>query len=283
MNKKKRIVSYIISAILVIFLSATILFVNANATILNSSNVKSKIAEANYYEEVYNIIIDSCNNYVMQSGFEDTIINGVISKEDVEKDVKGLIDYMYEGKEYSVQTQGIRASLDKNIENYISENNYAVSEENKKSIEVFEKTIEDTYKRNIEYSNETIKVIAKYLKTAKRVVSIAMVILAVLSVVLLVIVYKVSKPSAGIAMLSTGALFIALKCYSGVNVAINNILVLNRPFSNTLISIVKQLLQNMFIVGIILTIAGIVWIVVFEMKRKIKRMLLLEEHSQVIR
>lgn len=283
MNKKKRIVSYIISAILVIFLSATILFVNANATILNSSNVKSKIAEANYYEEVYNIIIDSCNNYVMQSGFEDTILNGVISKEDVEKDVKGLIDYMYEGKEYSVQTQGIRASLDKNIENYISENNYAVSEENKKSIEVFEKTIEDTYKRNIEYSNETIKVIAKYLKTAKRVVSIAMVILAVLSIVLLVIVYKVSKPSTGIAMLSTGALFIALKCYSGVNVAINNILVLNRPFSNTLISVVQQLLQNMFIVGIILTIAGIVWIVVFEMKRKIKRMLLLEEHSQVIR
>lgn len=283
MGKKKRIISYMLSIVLTLFLSATILFANVNAVILNTSNAKNKIEKANYYEEVYNIVISSCNNYIIQSGFEETILNDVISKADVEKDVTGLVEYMYEGKEYSIQTNSIKERLHKNIEEYIAQNDYAVSEENKKDIDQFEKAIVDIYSRNVEYSKDTVKTIAKYIKKIKTVFMGLTVLFAVLAVIIFVIIYRISKPVAGVGLFATGALFVAINCITGVNVAINNILVLNRALSDALVSIVNQLLQNLFVIGIVLCVIGLVWIISYEMKRQIKKMLLLEEHSQVIR
>ena len=283
MDNKKRIIAYILSLVLVIFFSATILLANVRATVLNTSNVKNKIAQANYYDEVYGIIVSSCENYIMQSGFENSILVDVISKVNVEKDIEAVIDYVYEGKEYNIQTADIKAKLNENIEKYIEVNNYAVSEENKKSIEQFETTIENTYRRNIEYSSDMVNEIASYVKKAKGMCTGLTIVSAIVSIALFVVIYRLCKPAVGIGMLATGALFIFLKCCSGVNVAVNNILIMNKSFSDTIISIVNNLLQNLCTIGVILAVGGVIWIFVYEIKRNIVRMLLLEEHSQVIR
>lgn len=283
MNKKRLIISYIISIALVICLSASILLCVVNTNLLNVLNVKKKLAENNYYESVYNIINDSYNNYIMQSGFDNTVLEGVFSKEDVEKDVNGIVDYIYTGNEYIIQTDALRLKLDENIQKFIEENNYAVSEENQKSIEEFEKTIEDTYKKNIEYSHESIGTISGYTDKARKSIRAIIILTFIMLAVLTYVVHKLNKPAVGISLLSTGALCIFLKCYSGVNVAVNNILIFNKAFSNVLISTVNNILQTLFTFGIILCIAGCFWILWFELTKKIKKMLLLEEHSQVIR
>ena len=70
MSKKKRLVSYLLSVALVVFLFITIVLTTLNCTILSTVNVKKKIANANYYEETKKIIVESCKDYVMQSGFD---------------------------------------------------------------------------------------------------------------------------------------------------------------------------------------------------------------------
>lgn len=283
MIRKKRIISYILSILFVIFLTATILLANVNVTLLRADSVKSKLVQANYYEEVYNTVTEACNNYIMQSGFESSIMDGVITKYGIEKDVNGLVDNLYEGKEYKINDEDIKAKLDKNIQSYVEQNGFEIDEEDKKGIEEFKNAIVDTYKRNIEYSHDTVKGAAKYVKKARKIASIAAVVLAIVSVLALVLIYKVCKPVVGVICIATGALCIALKCYSGTNVAVNNILVLSKAFSEALIAAVNEFLQNVFVVGIVLCIVGIIWIIVFESKRRISKMQLLEEHSQIIR
>ena len=283
MSVKKRLVSYLLSIMLVIFLFATIVLTTLNCTILSTMNVKKEVANSGYYGETQKIIVEACKNYVMQSGFDESIMDGVVNSYDVEVDVNGLIDYIYEGKEYTVQSNMIRTNLDNNINAYIVQNNLQVSEENKKSIEEFENTIEDIYKRNIEYSGDTVKQIAGTMKKIKRIVPIAMIICAIISIVLAILIKDISSPSHGISALSTGAILVFIKLYSGTSFAINNILLMNKAFSNTLITIANGVVQKLFVVGAMLCVAGLIWIIYVEAKRKIVRMLLLDEHSQVIR
>ena len=110
-----------------------------------------------------------------------------------------------------------------------------------------------------------------------------MIICGIISVILILLIKEISSPSVGITALSTGAVLVFLKLYSGTSFVINNILLMNKAFSNTLISVANDIVQKLFVVGIGLVVFGIVWIIYVEAKRKIVRMLLLDEHSQVIR
>lgn len=283
MNMKKRILSYILSMILAVFIIATVVMAVANFTILNNKCVKKKVVSTNYYVETQNIIINACKNYVMQSGFDESIMDGVINTSDVEHDVNGLLDYIYEGREYEIRASVVKSNLDNNIKKYIEQNNYEVNEENQKSIDEFEKSIEDIYVRNIEYSADEVKQIGNGVQKIKKILPIAMVICLAISIVIGFIDYKVSKPSIGVGMLAAGIVLIVIKVSSKTSFAINNILLMNKAFSNTLIAIANNMVQILLVLGILLSIVGVIWIIVMEARRKIVRMLLLEEHSQVIR
>ena len=277
----KKVISYILSILLVILLSATILLVNLNFTVLNKSNIKAHISKTNYSEGIYNIIVDSCNNYIMSSGFDESIIDGIIKKEDVEKDVDRIIDSMFDKSDVNIETNEIKEKLNSNIEKFAQDNNYAIDETTKNSINEFEETIEETYRRNIIYLQDIANKIGKYIEMATRIIKIAIIALAIVSLILLLIILKLNKPSIGIVMLATGILFIFIKCYSGINIAVNNILVLNKPFSDFIISIANQVIQNMFVTGIVLTAIGLVAIILFEFTKKFRRILFIEEHSQI--
>lgn len=283
MSKMRRRLSYLVSIFLVISLLSTIIVTVLNFTLFSSLNTKKQIAATNYYEEVKKIIVDACKDYVMQSGFDESIMDNVVNSYDVEFDVNGLVDYIYEGKEFEVHSSVVRANLDKNINEYIASNNYAVNEGTQKSINTFEDTIEQIYERNIEYSKDTIKQISEKNKKIKKIVPVVMVISIIVTIILGLLVKKLSSASIGISMLSTGAILVFLKVYSGTTVAINNILLMNKAFSNTLIAIANQIVGMLFAVGIVLCIVGVIWIIYVESKRKLSRMLLIEEHSQVIR
>ena len=283
MNMKRRVVSYLLSILLTVFLVSTVILATANFTILNTKNVRKKVVSTNFYVETQNIIIDACKNYVMQSGFDESIMDGVINTSDVEHDVNGLLDYLYEGREYELHVSSVKESLDNNIKKYIEQNNYEVNEENQNSINEFENSGENIYRRNIEYSADEVKQIAKVVQKVKKIVPIAMMICLVATIILGFIIYKVSKPSVGVGLLAAGAILVFFKVSSRASFAINNILLMNKAFSNTLIAIANNMVLVLFVVGILLCVVGVIWIIVMELRRKIVKMLLLEEHSQVIR
>lgn len=265
----RKIISYILAVIVVILMSVTIILAMINNVIFSKSNVKKHMNKVDYYTEISNIIKDSANNYIMQSGFDESIMDSVIPKEKINNDIDKVIDAIYEGKEIDISTEEIRANLDENVQQYIQQNNYKVDAQTRKDIAKFEDKIESIYENSITYSKNAVKQVVSYFKMAKRITRLALITVSILLIILAFITYKINKASFGISLLATGIICIFIKYYSGLNIAVNNILMVNKTFSNLMINLINQVVQYIFISGIILTVLGIFFIIIFERKSRI--------------
>ena len=130
----RKIISYILAIIVVILMLATIILSIVNVAIFSKSNVKKQMQKVDYYTEINNIIKESANNYIMQSGFNESIMENVISKEKISNDIDKVIDSIYEGEDVEISTDEIKVNLDKNVQQYISQNNYKVDAQTQKDI-----------------------------------------------------------------------------------------------------------------------------------------------------
>lgn len=265
----RKIISYILSVIVVTLMSVTIILAMINNVIFSKSNVKKHMNKVDYYTEISNIIKDSANNYIMQSGFDESIMDSVIPKEKINNDIDKVIDAIYEGKEIDISTEEIRANLDENVQQYIQQNNYKVDDQTQKDIAKFEDKIESIYENSITYSKNAVKQVVSYFKMAKRITRLALIAVSILLIIFAFITYKINRASFGISLLATGIICIFIKCYSGLNIAVNNILMINKTFSNLMINLINQVVQYIFISGIILTVLGIFFIIIFERKSRI--------------
>ena len=266
MKIRRKIISYILAIILVTLMSATIILSIVNAVVFSKSNVKKQMQKVDYYTEINNIIKESANNYIVQSGFDESIMNNVISKGKINKDIDKVINAIYEGEEVEISTDEIKNSLDKNVQQYIAQNNYKVDAQTQKDIEKFEDKIESIYANSITYSKSSIKKVVKYFKMAKRMTRVALIASLILLIIFAIITYKTNRATFGISLLATGIICIFIKCYSSINIAVNNILMVNKTFSNLMINIINQVIQYVFIGGIILAVLGIALIIIFERK-----------------
>ena len=262
----RKIISYILAIILVTLMSATIILSIVNAVVFSKSNVKKQMQKVDYYTEINNIIKESANNYIMQSGFDESIMDNVIPKEKISNDIDKVIDAIYEGEEVEISTDEIKTSLDKNVQQYIAQNNYKVDAQTQKDIEKFEDKIESIYANSITYSKSTIKKVVKYFKMVKRMTRVALIASSILLIIFAIITYKTNRATFGISLLATGIICVFIKCYSSINIAVNNILMVNKTFSNLMINIINQVIQYVFIGGIILAVLGIALIIIFERK-----------------
>ena len=102
--------------------------------------------------------------------------------------------------------------------------------------------------------------IIKFIRTA-------IIVLCITELVLLVVTYILYKPGLGISLIISGVFFIVVNVYSGVNVAINNVLILNWAFSKSVIYVLNQLITNLLKVGIAFTCVGTVIILLGEFIR----------------
>ena len=262
----RKIISYILAIILVTLMSATIILSIVNAVVFSKPNVKKQMQKVDYYTEINNIIKESANNYIMQSGFDESIMDNVISKEKINNDIDKVINAIYEGEEVEISTDEIKNSLDKNVQQYIEQNNYKVDAQTQKDIKKFEDKIESIYANSITYSKSSIKKVVKYFKMAKRMTRVALIASLILLIIFAIITYKTNRATFGISLLATGIICIFIKCYSSINIAVNNILMVNKTFSNLMINIINQVIQYVFIGGIILAVLGIALIIIFERK-----------------
>lgn len=283
MLTKKRIISYVLSIILAVCILILVFALDLNFTVLSKTNFKRKAASVNYYNRIYDIIMNLCEDDTMQSGFDSSILNNVISAKDVEEDVNRVINKVYDNWDFIIDTSKQRAALDSNIEQFIVNNGYQVDDEIRADIRVYEDTIEDIYVKTISYSNEDINDISAQLKKLKRLSGVIIGAMLILGAVIAVTIFKLNKPSIGISMMAAGAILIFVKVNSGISIAINNILILNRPLSDLISAVINQVLQHMFIVGIMLFVAGLIWTIIFEIRKNYTKILLLDEHSCIIR
>ena len=91
----KTLVSYLLTISLALLLITTIFLYIANNTVLNEDYVLSKLEKNNYYDNIYNFVESNFEQYIYQSGLEETVIKNIVTREKIKNDTKIIIENIY--------------------------------------------------------------------------------------------------------------------------------------------------------------------------------------------
>ena len=270
----KKIIKIIFSAILTISILLYILINLLSSTILKESYILSKLDQANFYQKVYEEVNSNFEKYIYQSGFDENVLNNVITEEKVKEDFKIIIDNIYNGTNQDINTETIKTNLTNNINSQLGAN---VSKTQQNSIDSFVDTILNEYTQTIlhtQYENKINKAytqINKYINLAKKALLIIMAVLIILLILLnLKRLYR-GVSYIGISMLSSGILLCIADIFIKMKVDIKNIVILNDTISKIIINVITELLANILKDGIILLVSGIVLIIIANLRRAYKK------------
>ena len=123
--------------------------------------------------------------YVDQSGLEDSVVTGIIDKNIVKDEVKGLIMSLYTGDKVTITTENLKSSIRDNIEEYLKVNNLTAKEED---IELFLKEMEEVYINKITFNDKLSFISGALVKIDKLLVNS---IIGVTGVV--IVIFGISK------------------------------------------------------------------------------------------
>ncbi len=270
----KKIIKIIFSAILTISILLYILINLLSSTILKESYILSKLDQANFYQKVYEEVNSNFEKYIYQSGFDENVLNNVITEEKVKEDFKIIIDNIYNGTNQDINTETIKTNLTNNINSQLGAN---ISKTQQNSIDSFVDTILNEYTQTIlhtQYENKINKAytqINKYINLANKALLIIMAVLIILLILLnLKRLYR-GVSYIGISMLSSGILLCIADIFIKMKVDIKNIVILNDTISKIIINVITELLANILKDGIILLVSGIVLIIIANLRRAYKK------------
>lgn len=270
----KKIIKIIFSAILTISILLYILINLLSSTILKESYILSKLDQANFYQKVYEEVNSNFEKYIYQSGFDENVLNNVITEEKVKEDFKIIIDNIYNGTNQDINTETIKTNLTNNINSQLDAN---IIKTQQNSIDSFVDTILNEYTQTIlhtQYENKINKAytqINKYINLANKALLIIMAVLIILLILLnLKRLYR-GVSYIGISMLSSGILLCIADIFIKMKVAIKNIVILNDTISKIIINVITELLANILKDGIILLVSGIVLIIIANLRRAYKK------------
>ncbi len=270
----KNIVKYLLLIVLIIAIISIILLTNLSKTILNKNYILENFEKSNFYANMENEVIENFEKYILQSGLEETVIENIVSEQKIEEDVEGIINAIYDGTDYKIDTTTIETKLKENINNYLAE--YKLTEENEKTISQFIKTIGNEYKILLDYTDYTSRINHIYNKiiTIKNVIEpILITCIIVICIVLLIIEYKQIYNIIslfGIAMLSTGIFYIVCTYILKLNVKIENMQILNDSISKVIINIIQGIVDKINSMNIYIIVAGILFIIISNIIKSIK-------------
>ena len=270
----KRIIQYIIAAILAIAMFGLIIINILSSTILSKEYILSKLQEQNYYEKIYEEAESNFENYIHQSGLDEEVLAGIVTKEKIEKDTKIIINNIYNGMEEKIEGEEIRNNLNEKINNSL---NGKISSSEQKSIDTFVDTICDEYETTISHTNYEKKINSiiekanKYINLAKKGL---LVIIggAVILLVLLTIkrIYRIIA-RIGTAFIIDGLIFVFAEKYISSKTRIDTIMLLNKGISDVLQSILNEILSNILKTGSIMLGLGIILTIIYGIIKSLRK------------
>ena len=100
MNKIKIILSYLLGFFLSISIFILAILFIVKKTVSDKSFMFRLMDENNYYERIYKSINEDIEDYMMSSGLETIILDGVVEKNIVKKDIVNYVNYLYNNEKY---------------------------------------------------------------------------------------------------------------------------------------------------------------------------------------
>lgn len=269
----KKVISYILSFILVLMLLSLCLLAILKSTILNEEYLISKLEEANYYERMNGEIIEQFKNYTIQSGLSDDVLENLFTEDKLKQDINNVIDSIYTGKELEISTSEIRENLKENILAEVEKEGKTVDFEDEAMVEYL-KAIESAYESQVSYSTSTINSIGstfeKIISLAKTAQTILVTVIVVVAILLIAINIKVIFGLNYIAIsgMASGLFILVSRIMLEHSTDLKNIMVINQATSNVIQLIINDVLTKITIIGVILLVIGLVFSVIYNLLHK---------------
>ncbi len=267
--KLKLIFYYLIEFVLSLLVLALALLMIFKITLLNPKYILRQFEKNNYYEELYQNIETEMTYYVDQSGLEESVVTGVIDKNIIEDEVKGLIMSLYTGDKVTITTENLKNSIRNNIEEYLKVNNLTAKEED---IELFLKEMEDVYINKITLNNK-LNSVSKALVKINDLLVKGIIGLTIVGVVIYIVSKFITRKYLLPVPLMTSAFLIFLGNFLlHSKISIKYISFWNDSVSKVLKSIISNISLQSIIWAIVLILLsfGLIFVKVLNKKRASK-------------
>lgn len=257
----RKVISYILTFILIVFLTGSLLLTILNNTVLNKNFTAKILKKENYSEKIYNEIMENFKNNTIQSGLEDSVLTGVISKDKLEEDINKFLSGLYGEKNIEVDEAGIKERLNENINKEIKKNNKNVSAEEQIEIDRYVDTIANIYKDGILYSKEYVEKIGDSVLQIKHLTTKITIAFYITTIVIAAMLIKISKKESInyfiITLISSGMLLMLPQIIKTFALKTSNILILNKTISNIIIALIDKTIGTILVCGVITFILGV--------------------------
>lgn len=268
------IIKFIIAIILTICVITLIIVNIASSTILNKEFILGKLDETNYYANIYTAVKSDFENYIYQSGLDESVLENIVPAEKIESDTKTIINNIYDGTNEDVDVTEIETNLRNNIENSLD---YNLSATQQRTVNEFINRITQQYKDTItktSYEDSINNMLEKARNIVDKLQKVSIIGIAVSF--LIIIILSIKNLIAGLmligsTLISSGVFYILVNMIINAKVKIQNITILNDAISISLREIISTILKNLTTIGITLSIVGFVIIIIFAIIRSSKK------------
>ena len=255
MNRVKIILRGILGFVCSILLFGLVILTIFKLTIYNKNYVLNKMESENYYTKVYEEINNDMKNSLLSSGLDETVLEGLVTKNVVKKETKNLVGSIYTGSKFKADTDSFKEKLNANIDNYLNEKNIQVTD--KKSLETFISNVVDVYKKEISLYGYLEDYVSKFVKIGNYLDMAIVIMTLLLLIFILILRYGLHRRYSGVIFMSAGLMLLYFKSYIYEQIDIKNILIISDSFSSLLRRILLDINDKFLFVLFIFILVGI--------------------------
>ena len=258
MNRLKIVLGYILGFITSVLIATVTFLIIFKVTVFNKSYINKTLNKSSYVDMVYNQVSENMKNYMVSSGFPESIIDGAYTKEDIKSYVNLLVDDIYKGKVPDLDSSKVKENLYNNIDSYLKAHNVKV--ESKSSIDSFVNDMTNIYSKELKLYgalNSPVKAFYKVSQILDKAVFITtmLLVISIISILSLKIKYKGSIVLAGGLIMA----FMIFLFYDKFDY--NNILIISSSFSNIMKIIINKIRNISLVLCIFYSILGLLIII----------------------
>lgn len=265
----KKVTSYMFSFLLVLSILLSFALNLVSRTILSEEYMVTKLFETDYYTNIMSTIQSDFEGYIDQSGFDKIILDNVFTRQDVTADVNLVIRSIYHNSSYNINTSVIEQNLNKNIENYVRNNNINLDIKQQENVKVFVDTLTASYVKDI-FPKDIIIPTSNIISTLNTVISRLGQFIHLLPYILMlcIITVNISKiltsfKYISIAILSSG-IFLCITHILLINIVqAGKITIFTKSISDMLNLLVNNIFKEINFFFIVFSLTGILLTLIF--------------------
>lgn len=176
-------ISYILSFLLTVCITLITVLVVIRYGCFNEESLLKNMSSYGYYDFVYEDIMNDAEAITLPTGLPSSVYEDAIDHTYIYSDINGKLNAQFKGETYTSKSSDIKKKMKENINAYLSEQDYTVTEEEQKSIDAYITEVIKDYDKYISMPLGTYLVKAKAI--FDKVFLIAVAALVVVSAVII--------------------------------------------------------------------------------------------------